>query len=103
MIAQRLVRKAWFVEAFRILRLETVTAGGAWPVDAIRRRDNHGEFFNVAWLAANQAQWLPALRHALVKSSTERDTFALEGCGCSSRTSQPPLDRPHQPSTPVAG
>lgn len=87
MIAQRLVRKAWFVEAFRILRLETVTAGGAWPVDVIRRRDNHGEFFNVAWLAANQAQWLPALRRALVKSSTERDTFAL-ACASGDRAKQ---------------
>lgn len=77
MIAQRLVRKVWFVEAFRLLRLETVAAGGAWPVDTIRQRDNHGEFFSVAWLDANRTQWLPAIRRCLVQASTGRDTFAL--------------------------
>lgn len=77
MIAQRLVRKVWFVEAFRLLRQDTVAAGRSWPVDGIRRRDNHGEFFSVAWLDANRAEWLPAIRRALAQSSMERDTFAL--------------------------
>ena len=87
MIAQRLVRKAWFVEAFRLLRIETVAAGSAWPVDGLRRRDNHGEFFSVAWLDANRAQWLPAIRRSLVQSSKERDTFAL-ACAAGDRVKQ---------------
>ena len=77
MIAQRLVRKVWFVEAFRRLRQEKSAAGVAWPVDGLRRPDNHGEFFSVAWLKTNGSEWLPAIRRALDQSSNERDMFAL--------------------------
>lgn len=77
MIAQRLVRKVWFVEAFRRLRQEKSAAGVAWPADGERRPDNHGEFFSVTWLEANRSDWLPAIRRALEKSSGERDAFAL--------------------------
>lgn len=87
MIAQRLVRKVWFVEAFRCLRQECSAAGAPWPADDQRRPDNHGEFFSVAWLQANRSAWLPAIRRGLEQSVSERDMFSL-ACAAGDRGRQ---------------
>lgn len=77
MIAQRLVRKAWLVAAFRLLKRSVVAAGRKWPGDAYRGKpDNHGELFRVAWLRDNRAAWFPLIRSALEKTAEERDAFA---------------------------
>ncbi|MEL0585392.1 MAG: helicase-related protein [Candidatus Thiodiazotropha sp. (ex. Lucinoma kazani)] len=44
LIAQRLVRKAWIIEAFRYLRQSWTTE---WPADRMPRPDTHGEFIAV--------------------------------------------------------
>lgn len=77
LIAQRLVRKAWLVAAFRLLKLAETAAGRKWPVDAYRGKpDNHGELFRVDWLRDNRAAWLPLIRSALDKTDGERNSFA---------------------------
>jgi DEAD/DEAH box helicase domain-containing protein len=87
MIAQRMVRKVWFVAAFRLLRQSKTAAGVIWPADRLSPPDNHGEFFNVAWLNTNRTEWLSEIKQYLDKSSNERDMFALT-CAAGDRTKQ---------------
>ena len=80
MIAQRLARKFWLVEAFKVLRTKFTGAGKKWPLDSLQGKpDNHGEFFSIRWLceAINRASWLPRIRDALDATVSARDAFAL--------------------------
>lgn len=79
MIAQRLVRKFWLVEAFKVLRMKFSGPGKKWPLDSLKEKpDNHGEFFSVEWLRdpANRASWLPRISDALDCTASARDSFA---------------------------
>jgi DEAD/DEAH box helicase domain-containing protein len=79
LIAQRLVRKVWLVEAFRTLRESTVARGYYdWPVDTYRTKpDNHGEFFRISWLIDNLDNWRHRIQSALNDSLKVRDFFAF--------------------------
>lgn len=79
MIAQRLVRKYWLVEAFKVLRMKCSSSGNKWPLDSlVGKPDNHGEFFSVQWLRdpKNRAIWLPRIGDALDGTASARDSFA---------------------------
>ncbi|WP_282187583.1 DEAD/DEAH box helicase [Chromobacterium haemolyticum] len=77
LIAQRLVRKDWLVSAFRWLRNSVVSEDESWPPDGGGNKpDNHGEFFQVAWLSARESDWLPRIRQALIETLGDRDAFA---------------------------
>ena len=93
MIAQRLIRKAWLVAAFRLLRLQVIASGKAWPVDAAGGKpDNHGEFFRVNWLGDNAHVWLTQISNALSETSDERDSFARTCAGGEAERLQTILD-----------
>ncbi|TFH87769.1 DEAD/DEAH box helicase [Billgrantia azerbaijanica] len=71
-IAQRLVRKAWMSEAFRMLR------GGwgddAWPADRMVPPDAHGEFIEIARFC-EESDFQERVRDALQATVTYRDAF----------------------------
>ncbi len=74
-IAERLIRKQWLVATFRSLRLAHPKN---WPGDELRSSpDNHGEFFKIATLKVQEAQWFPRIRAQLEAHAVQRDEFAL--------------------------
>lgn len=78
LIAERLVRKHWLVEAFRQLRKDVAARGEDWPVDDVAKPDNHGEMFQVSQLQAadSRAKWLSRISRALDQVVESRDSFA---------------------------
>jgi DEAD/DEAH box helicase domain-containing protein len=71
-IAQRLVRKAWMIEAFRTLR-EGWTLP-RWPADLMRPPDGHGEFIPVVEYR-NDPGFRDHLRKALDETTSFRNRF----------------------------
>ena len=76
-IAQRLVRKAWLIEAFRRLRDEERGAGRIYPGDLVGSPDIHGEFVPTEFLDASDSnEWRERLGHALVATEEHARSFA---------------------------
>lgn len=76
-IAQRLVRKAWLLEAFRHLR-HSWTLGG-WPADDMVPPDGHGEFIRMTDYRQDH-DFQSRLRRALENTTFFRDAFAAWCC-----------------------
>ncbi|MCW5584849.1 MAG: DEAD/DEAH box helicase [Chromatiales bacterium] len=76
LIAQRLVRKAWLIEAFKGLRQ---TWSGEWPADMMPRPDSHGEFIRVLEYR-NDPSFSTRLASALDATIRFRDEFCEWCC-----------------------
>lgn len=87
-IAQRLVRKAWLIEAFRHLRQSWTTD---WPADQMLRPDTHGEFIAVAQYRSDQ-MFSGRLATALDATADFRDRFCAWCCADVTLTPQSVLD-----------
>lgn len=88
-IAQRLVRKAWMIEAFRELRKNWDEA--SWPADRMSRPDTHGEFIAIIDYQGDPT-FGGRLRKALEATSAFRDEFATLCCADGVLTPQRILD-----------
>ncbi|MCB1880155.1 MAG: DEAD/DEAH box helicase [Gammaproteobacteria bacterium] len=75
-IAQRLVRKAWMIEAFRHLRQSWPTD---WPADLMSRPDTHGEFLAIQDYGRDQ-NFSDHLSRALEATVGFRDRFCNWCC-----------------------
>ena len=71
--ALRFVRKAWLWEAFRRIRETCAASGEAYPGDALRPPDVHGEFVPTADFFAEGGPWRDRLRTALTASLSFKD------------------------------
>lgn len=67
-IPSRIVRKAWLVAAFALIRDES---SGIYPGDAIR--DTNGEFPMASLVLSDDSPWRQLLEGALVRTTTVRD------------------------------
>ncbi|MBW9267605.1 MAG: DEAD/DEAH box helicase [Candidatus Thiodiazotropha sp. (ex. Lucinisca nassula)] len=84
LIAQRLVRKAWMIEAFRYLRQSWRTE---WPADRMPRPDTHGEFIAVMEYRLDPT-FSGQLAAALNATTDFRDYFCARCCSDSTLTEQ---------------
>jgi DEAD/DEAH box helicase domain-containing protein len=75
-IAQRMVRKAWLIEAFRAARSEWE---GDWPADDMLPPDTHGEFARVAAFLED-ADLQQAVQDGLQATLGYRDAFCGHCC-----------------------
>lgn len=75
-IAQRMVRKAWLIEAFRAARSDWE---GDWPADDMVPPDTHGEF---AWISAylHDEALQHAVRQGLEATLGYRNAFCAHCC-----------------------
>jgi Lhr-like helicase len=72
-IPLRILRKVWLGEAFRLMRARM---GAAWPGDAQRAGDSHGEFVLAQDFYGDFDRWARELETDLRASLPRRDAFA---------------------------
>jgi DEAD/DEAH box helicase domain-containing protein len=78
LICQRMVRKVWLCEAFRLLRSRS--SGATWPADQMIKPDVHGEFLLLSTWAGIRETLAPELEGALRQTQDYRDRFAEFCC-----------------------
>ncbi|WP_408903204.1 DEAD/DEAH box helicase [Methylobacterium radiotolerans] len=75
-IPQRLLRKVWLREAFRILRAERHAAGLPYPGDTLVPPDVHGEYVKLSdYYDDTATDWPALLLDALERTVAVRDSF----------------------------
>lgn len=79
-IARRIVRKGWFVEAFRRLRQDVRRTGGWFPADLMTPPDIHGEFLPLGMLDSPSHEaskvWHEVVSKALNDAIPEAESLA---------------------------